>query len=129
MGILSLSTLCLTGSKFRVQPISIFLSITMNKVTLLCLILAVATTTYGDCYKDCFDATNTCLKECPVSQECQDYIDIPYNENLDYVNWKNIYVEYYRHPCGKCGDECVVDDRACMHKCDEMEGFQPAGKM
>merc|ERR1711887_148421 len=102
--ILSLSTLCVT--------VRVFLSITMNKAILLCLILAFATTTYGDsiddCWDECDDVWTTCLKECPASQECQDYIE---------------YEEYDTdtHPCGKCGEECLVDGYACMDKCDEME--------
>merc|ERR1711874_28825 len=107
MGILSsiiIHTLC-----------NVFLSITMNKAILLCLILAFATTTYGDsiddCWDECDDVWNTCLKECPASQECQDYIE--------YEEYDPEYTD--THPCGKCGEECLVDGTACMDKCDEME--------
>jgi len=87
----------------------------MNKVILLCLILAFATTTFGDCsesdYDDCLDVSHTCLKECPASQECDDYV------NGDLVYFMNVDT----HPCGKCGEECLVDERACLDKCDPNE--------
>merc|ERR1711874_409212 len=112
MGILSsiiIHTLC-----------NVFLSITMNKVILLCLILAFATTTYGHCIYDCWDVRTACLKECPASQECQDYIE--YDQYYTNMNMNPIRFRRHTHPCGKCGDECVVDKDidACLDKCDEM---------
>merc|ERR1711874_185966 len=101
--ILSLSTLCLT--------IRVILSTTMTKIILLCVMLAFASSTYGDCWDECTDVFNTCMKECPASQECQYYIE----------DYEDEYYDTETHPCGKCGEECLVDEMVCKDKCYEME--------